>query len=317
MNRIPWQDCKLNVKKLIGILVLSILQAACGGGAGEIQDFQVTNSYEQAATSQKVRQELGITALDFQEPTTPIDPADIVFEINGIGEFFNRLDLDGIKNTDDGEKDCFNNLVGNKTFQDSGEDFYTLSARELELNRCFSKNSDIFEDYFSNTYIELALVDRFGNSVDLEGRTQYASFDAYQGGLFTHEFIQMEGGATILQLGSTLDFSFTYLTSSTRDASKPCKVDPLDNIKDNCTYYSKLVVAHGSQAPNVTVAALVFNNIKITPEATYYSGGNISFSINNWEGIMTYHESNPEIPPTYFVTNGKDTITGTLGVEDE
>lgn len=305
------------MKSVIFILTLALGLTACGGGEGKVQDIQLKSSGEPASATQKSRGDLGITNLDFHEPTTPIDSSDIVFEINGIGEFFNKLDLDGVKNADDGEKDCFNNLVGNKTFQDSNEGYFVLSSRNVELNRCFSNNSDIFEDYYSNTFIELALVDRFGNSVDLEGLTQYASFDAYQGGLFTHEFIQMEGGATILQLGSTLDFAFTYLTSSTTNAAEPCQINPLDNIKDNCTYLSKLVVAHGNQAPIVTIASLTFNNIKITPGATYYSGGAISFSINNWEGIMTYHETDPEVAPTYFATNGKETITGTLGSEEE
>lgn len=304
------------MKNVFVILVLSSILSACGGGEKQVQEMQIKSSNEALVSNQKTRADLGITTLDFQDDTSIIDPADITFEINGIGEFFNKIELEGIKDADDGEKDCFNNLFGNKTFQDSSEGYYVLSSRNIDLNRCFNNNADIFEDYYSNTYIELALIDRFGNAVDLEGLSQYASFDAYHDGLFTHEFIQMEGGATILQLGSSLDFAFTYLTSSTNNPAKACKIDPRDNIKDNCTYYSKLIVAHGNQAPNITIASLTFNNIKITPGATYYSGGTISFSINNWEGIMTYNETDPDVPPSYFVTNGKDTISGILGADE-
>jgi len=280
---------------------MASLLAACGGGESSSAPIDTS----------ALSSDLGITAIDFDEITGPIHQDDIVSEINDIDEFINKLPLNVGQ---DGEDSACGAKHLPQTFVDSQQGYFVYSSDNTDMSECYNSQRDnFFEDYHNSTYAEIALLDKFGNEVDLEGATPHSNKTTWKNSVFTHEFIQAEGGSSFSQLGGSFTFGYMFLTAATSDSTLPCVIDPHKMIKTDCSFRSRTVLTQEGEEEDIVVATLKFDDVKITTNANYFTEGRIHFTINDWQGVMHYHPSDPEQAPTYTVTNGEVTIEGTFG----
>ena len=92
------------------------------------------------------------------------------------------------------------------------------------------------------------------------------------------------------------------------DFNAPCVNEGADNCR--IQYINKVHYIDTPASDYNSKSVLETHSLDIVPAAPYYANGTISFTLNNWNGTMTYG-SDAYSAPTYTATNGTSSVNGT------
>jgi len=260
-----------------------------------------------------------ITISDFEVTPTEVDSLSIEALINAESSF-----LDNKASESSSNDSCLNEKTFNSaTFEESDNDFYELIGTDIDVLSCYpstsSENSilgSITEQSFKFSFInKIKFLDSNNNPVNLQGLTlsEISQFNNYKKYSFLKLYLVSESKGLVLGQNFSLKQEEIVMKSNASNWQEPCFFDPEIGIIDDCAdrevSRATSVTSNGS-LEEINLTILTANNLKTSDSGTYFTGGNFSFVLNNWSGIMTYDQSDSEVAPSYTVTNGFQEING-------
>jgi len=247
-----------------------------------------------------------VTQAHFDFPPTLISRDDFIEELNAEDEFYNNEPETNSSIEDEEIINCINNIVytPESGIQDNGSYYSEIGI--IDISECYNIGNEeseyvsfLYSDYRDN----ILFYDENNESIDfLNNDDSYSDIEnfiyasARQLRVLNTQFLVDEQSYKAVSL-----YSFT----SSQDFTKACveKNNQVDCMIRNLMYYTK----DGAQIITNSSSFL----LDVTSyDGKYYDSGNIQFSINNWNGIMTYSDDNT--PPTYEATNDSDIVSGTF-----
>ncbi|OUS30478.1 hypothetical protein A9Q99_05855 [Gammaproteobacteria bacterium 45_16_T64] len=289
-----------NVKLCIPAMLL-VGFSACGGGGGGNSGGSDNGSHETARAiglSDFSVESLALTENEFIEGMVD----DNVFYDN---DPTNRY------------SDCVLAKESVHVFQHEGDGFYVLSTPPIDLSSCLRDYAEEGKSYSDRTltesiYYRVKVTDEFGNIENLEGISLYLAgkifainVDIEYSYKYSNQLVQqVDDGSSIINESREL----LILTASGVNADKNC--ERTNGIFNACVIRRKNTVTQNASVEDREVNLRIYeaNNIEHSLEGTYFSGGTITFSKNNWDGVMTYDAVDTEKVPTYTATDGQTTL---------
>lgn len=307
--------------KFIYPILFSVIVAACssGGGGGG-------NSDSSNAPAGNFARE--IAASDFQGVATSIPSTEIRSVINDNSYFLSISadaddelnsveDIEGVVINDA----CLESKLGDYAIEEGDNGLYVVTIDNSDLRSCFDFSMPGFTvqiiSLYASIYSEVKVLDEFGNPVNVTSQIYQQAIDE-QGGWYVAEMLDklhMYMKIKITQKGQSLTFiaDAKFLISDVSGVNEPCQFDFATRMIDDCvirTAMSFEFVGYPSEDEFIT-ETLLFNDIVESEGGTFYTNGSIDFEIANWNGVMSYDLADPEVAPTYNVSNGFTSLNDT------
>lgn len=298
-----------NLTFVMCCLCIVLMTSACGAGAvDDEKNNSAFNLIEEDFTASSILE---------------LSPEEFVAALNETEDFLlGDIDLDTLPMFSQKGEDtlgvpqetieCVNDLVGDPVIKKSSGNTFRILIGDISVTNCFKfLGFDLESVYFSFYYDNLILVDKSGNEVNVEGKRLNELFGVRitQGNVR----FQMHMSGELVVNNNSIKFSGESISSenSTGQFNDPCFYHA---VLTDCTLKETYHYHYPDDLFLNFDEVLVLNahDLKITDGGPYYIDGNITFTLNDWNGTMTY-SSDATSPPDYEATNGVDNISGTYG----
>lgn len=289
----------------IGAAVSAISLTACSGAmpskpkasSGVPPDFAKVEGF---LTIESIQ---GAAVLD------PLTAEELESEINLQGDF-RSPSREVFGDESEGELDPYNECLGKKygTAAVKAQGSMIVLEYDLDLSSCDELDPSRGEvsihrakAYHYGYYMSCDLSDLDGKSN--EGEALAERFEACARGRHW-SYTNVE--STARTAGTDSKGGFTYQIAMMTEDGKPCEIATDDDgIRPGpCIHISR----SNSLGMNRFVK-LVGKDLESEPRSEYYSSGTYEFTINDWQGTMTY--SGPLVLPKWTATRGADSAAGT------
>lgn len=223
-------------------------------------------------------------------------------ELNSNDDFFQNFHDNESGNFDEA---CVNNVLSTYTYDLNADGTYNLNLPLVEVGQCYHNPSIENKKTFYSFYDEsIKALDSSGTPIDLEGVafTYDSNFTKSQSrSLMTQN---LSGNYN----GRHVEAQFFRAITDKNDFNLICvRESPME-----CTIRTVLTNEYKDMPllNSYFSHTLQLNTTFEDRNSTYFSGGTITFQINDWNGTMTY--TDPETPPTFTASNGIENASGTF-----
>ena len=261
-----------------------------------------------------------ITIDDFAITPTSLSSLDAEEEINKERDFFCTKP----EEEEEMDENCLSEKMDSVSFQAADNGFYELLIENVNLKDCLYSTtttnvfgSEIINKLSYDFYFKYKIIDENNTSVNLEGLkySDLSQFNNHTIYLIEKFYGIYEIEYNIFDEKAIVTVELLGLNSAASNPEEPCIVNSNLNIYNDYSEreITKLTSNNEDLFPeDIALTVLNVNNLEYNSNGTYHTGGSISFVINNWSGVMTYHETDSESKPTYTATNGLETLAGTF-----
>ena len=304
----------MNFKRIIGMF--SCLMIAC-----LLTNCDFSKEDDENDNSGSISSAKNISISDFNTTSDNLTASEIVEMINEESYFYNNEPVSCNSRDDNTLETCINNIFSTYTFSKTSDGYYEAYIPNANLSHCWIQsfdnlNATITGGSFSmSVYYNIKMSDNNGNDIDLSGKSIDEVVENNELSNSGEVYIQthFKTSLSFIYNGETTTITndIKALSSNALNPEEHCEIT--DNISTNCTNRTttESIVKTGTQSETRNdLVILTENDLGYSDTGTYHNSGTINFSINNWEGVMTY--SDEEIAPTYTVSDeGGYTLEGT------
>jgi len=228
--------------------------------------------------------------------------------------------------------DCYREKYTDYPFMADVDGYFVLDAPLVDVSDCISMDDRltgplndevpglIMGERIISYYYRVKAVNSTGNIVDLNGVNAF-DLDSVLENVQSKEVL-FKAITSYTYLFDNFNFGQIEaiykektFKSSKSDSGAGC-VEEL-GIIDECIERSLVVgdlsLVEGEAGVQLAELSIFeSHNLQTSNLGTFYTGGSINFTINNWEGVVEYDEHDTEILPSCSATNGSETISGEL-----
>lgn len=268
-------------------LVATMILTGCGGGEG-------SGSSEKAADK--------LTIEDFEVKPVKISKSEFLDELSSIDSFFLNAPVNDTPN-DSFDEECLNNIYNRFFFQMEDNGTFELLMPWTDISSCLLvENAGVSKFNVSSFSEKVIMFDRWGNSIDLEGKSLNNIEDEDYFTLQARNISSSEVHGVIEQEKYTIVTRYALTDKDSFD--EPC----LMQSPMTCATREVELVQSEYHLPGTQNTVLKTNVEFEDRNDTYFSNGTIEFFINDWNGTMVY--SGASTQPTFSATNGIESVNG-------
>lgn len=210
------------------------------------------------------------------------------------------------------KNDCLADFISQESKYDkTDEHTYVLEIANVDVSSCYSEYDKALFSYYAS---DVSVKDKSGvyhNFFTVFSDIPNTDIESSSKREVTSMYFESN------QSGMQLSVNSYMATTGLDDFSKPCI---LENAHLQCRELLVSIVkydfAEDFNYNNIGEDLTYYKDFKmdvITKNGRYYDSGTISFTINNWSGVITF--VNSDTPPTFIATNGSTELEGGLDEE--
>lgn len=283
---------KKNIVRAVVCMMVAIGPVACGGGGGGSANAPGNSAAALTADSFSVASTRTFTSSEFPS------------ELSGHSIFMNES---GAPSSVDA---CVNAKIGSYLFTKSTNSTYTLSVNDTDVKDCY-QYSGVTTNVATASLVEdhVIAIDNAGNPVDLSTMSYNlaANIHILQGTTKVRMYISITGTGSAA--GRTAEMESIGATHATTGFNDFCTNEGADNCRDEEVLHYQDNFSTLPDYDYIDKSVIDTHGLGIVHGAPYYSGGTMTFTLNNWNGIMTYN-ADAYSAPTYTATDGTNNVSG-------
>ena len=282
---------KKNIVRAVVCMMVAIGPVACGGGGGGSANAPGNSAAALTADNFNVASTRTFTSSDFPS------------ELSGHSIFMYES---GAPSSIDA---CVNAKIGSSLFTKSTNSTYTLSINDTDVKDCYQYSGVTTNDATISLFADHVIAnDSAGNPVDLSTMSYNLANTVYiiQYTMKVRMHISITGTGT----GRTAEMESIEATHATTGFNDFCTNEGADNCREEeVLHYQDNFSTLPPDYDYIDKTVIDTHGLGIVRGAPYYSGGTMSFALNNWSGIMTYN-ADAYSAPTYTATDGTNNVSG-------
>jgi hypothetical protein len=248
----------------------------------------------------------------------------ILGDLRNVSAFYNIEPAAPIENLQ--FEDCLDSAIEPYRSTDTENGYYEIAVKNLDITHCgeLLNVASVFsqpDEYMTSIYFKTSDLGYHGDAKNLGG---IGLEEEEQLRASSEHFLQTDyrmklkySDQDVQGVGS---YRYISLHSSINDPTATCKINHVEKVIIDCREMTldQLIIIDDDNGElideSIDKTIINFKDLKYSDYGTFYTGGAIEFTLNNWTGVMTYHSTDSEVPPTFVMTDGDYFILGTFGV---